>query len=164
MIADWILRLPWDEIQEAARVYQVPYKLLGAIVQTESGGNPYATRYEPDYRYLFNTRAFAENTHVTQPTEEVHQKTSWGLCQVMGGLCRELGFQGQMPELCDPKINLMYACKYIKKLASKYGTESDILAAYNGGSVVKTPGGMYRNQSYVDKSTRYLRDLDALLK
>lgn len=158
----WITYLPWDHIKEAATANTVPWKVLAVITQVESGGEQYATRYEANYRWLYYTAQYANSLNITAVTEEMHQKTSWGYCQVMGANARENGFRLHMPELCKPELNFLYACKFIKKLASKYTEREDVFAAYNAGSVIKTRGGLYTNQQYVDKCDRYLRDLDTL--
>jgi len=162
MIPGWILELPWNKIVEAADAQKVPYKLIGAIVMAESAGLPFATRFEPHWKYFHHVRSHAERLGVTPETEQVHQATSWGLMQVMGGVIRELGFMGHLPELTDETLNLKFGCLKIKQIAQRYSEKSDIIAAYNAGSVIKTPGRMYKNQSYVDKVSTYLRDLERL--
>jgi len=163
MIPRWVTNIPWDHVKQAANDNQVPWKLLGAIVQTESAGETYATRYEPNWRYYYFTDDFARNLGISRPTEEVMQATSWSLGQVMGGTARSLGFEDYLPELCKPELGLKYACLYIKQLTKKYGNnKSDIISAYNAGSIVLEKSGHYRNEAYVDKVSGYLRDLDKI--
>lgn len=159
----WITALPWDHIREAAEEHNVPVKLVAAIVQAESSGDSSAVRHEPNYKWHFSPRIFAENFGITVETETQLQSMSWGLMQVMGGTARELGHKGPLTDLTNPDIGLKYGCLYVKKMAQKYSSKDDIIAAYNAGSVVKTKGGMYMNQLYVDKVSRYLRDLDSVI-
>lgn len=152
--------MPWDDIRAAAVANNVPWKLLGAIAMAETGGDGYKCRYEPAYKYLFNVKEFSSDLGITLATEEMHQKTSWGLCQVMGANARENGFDDHLQKLSDPVLGLKYSCLYIKKLVSKYTTQDDIISAYNAGSVIKDTNGSYKNQYYVSKVAGFLKDLD----
>jgi soluble lytic murein transglycosylase-like protein len=87
---------------------------------------------------------------------------SWGVMQVMGGLARDLGYQGHLPNLCDPNLNINYATLYIQRLRRRWPEESDVIAAYNAGSPRKRASGMYENQRYVDKVTGLLREFRKL--
>ena len=71
-------------------------------------------------------------------------------CQIMGGVARELGFAGYLPELCDPAVGLEYSCRHLKRYYTKYGNWPDTIASYNAGSPRKI-GEIFVNQSYVDK-------------
>lgn len=156
----WIARLPLNVIYEVALDNEVPWTLLAAIVQTESGGDPMAARFEPDYKYLLKSAEFAKLNAITPMTEMMFQKTSWGLCQVMGGVAREHGHTGSLLELLIPEINLRIGCKHIKKFMQKYQNKDDLIAAYNAGTPVKGLDGKYRNQLYVDKVNSYLNALN----
>lgn len=135
--------------------------LFQAIIEVESAWQPYTLRFEPTYKYLLQHRDFASHLGVTNETEEVCQKTSWGLVQIMGGKAREFGFKALMPKLLEPGENLYYGCKLIQSLYTRYGHdhEADVIAAYNAGSALRTAGGMYMNQRYVDKVDQVLRRL-----
>ena len=152
----WISRLPLDAIREVAAETNIPWNLLAAIVQTESGGNQYAARFEPDYKYYFKVKEFAKQNQITEITETVFQKTSWGLCQLMGGLCRELGHTGSLLEMVNQELNLRLCAKHLLNLIKKHPERDAMLAAYNGGSPIKDlKTGKYRNQEYVDKVLGY---------
>lgn len=155
----WISRLPLNVITDVAGEQDVPWPLLAAIVQTESGGNRFAARFEPDYKYLVVPDKFAREQGISQLTELMFQKTSWGLAQIMGGVAREHGFQQSLIELTDPEINLTLACKHIHKLSSRWKDRSDFIAAYNAGSPIKQLDGKYKNQQYVDKVLNYMAAL-----
>jgi soluble lytic murein transglycosylase-like protein len=157
----WITRLPLGTIREVASETNIPWNLLAAIVQTESGGNPYAARFEPDYKYYFKVKEFAKQNQITDITETVLQKTSWGLCQLMGGLCRELGHTGSLLEVLDQELNLKLCAKHLLNLIKKHPERDAMLAAYNAGSPIKDlKTGKYRNQEYVDKVLGYFLELN----
>lgn len=143
---------------EAAKNYLDP-KLVTAIIIQESNGNPFAVRYEPQWKYAFETRGFSLLVGCSEETERIGQMTSYGLMQVMGTVARELGFRGWFTQLCDPAIGVKYGCKKLRKLADRYQDDHDIVAAYNAGSAIKTAGGLYYNQKYVDSVFKHYRSL-----
>ena len=120
----------------AARKMGVPEKLLYRLTEVESAWNPWATRFEP----LF-TRRTRENTYnngTSQETENIHQATSWGLCQIMGYTARRLGWEGPIPALLDPESNLRYACLYLNQLYEDPASEHSwrwATTAYNHGEL-----------------------------
>ena len=135
-----------DDLKELLKAevpaYGLPWEAVYAFVMTESSGNEYAMRHEPQYKWLFG--------HTHSPTERMGQMTSWGLMQVMGAVAREYGFSGHFPALCDPKIGLQYGMKHLKKYYNKHQNWPDTIAAYNAGHP-KRIDGKYENQAYVDK-------------
>lgn len=160
----WVMRLPWQVIEDVADAENVPANLLAAIVQTESSGNRHAVRFEPHYKYLFKTKENAQANGITEATETVFQMTSFGLCQLMGAVARELGLKGTIFQLLEEKTNLTYAAKLIKRLAGRFKERDDIIAAYNAGTPVKTLNGLYKNQTYVDKVNQYLSAIEMARK
>lgn len=160
----WVMRLPWNVIEDVADEENVPAKLLAAIIQTESSNNRLAVRFEPHYKWLFKTKENARDNGITEATETVLQMTSFGYCQVMGAVARELGMKGSIFQLLDEKTNLQYAAKLLKRLAGRYKERDDIIAAYNAGSPIKGLNGAYRNQAYVDKVNLYLSAIEAAQK
>jgi len=147
----WVLKLPWEIIEEVADGENVPSQLLGAIVQAESGNNKWAVRFEPKYKWLYKAKELAQDQGITEQSEIALQMFSWGLSQVMGATARELGLRGPLFQLLDEKTNLEYAAKVLKKLAGRFKSGDDIIAAYNAGFPVKTITGKYKNQGYVDR-------------
>lgn len=160
----WVMRLPWGLIEDVADEENVPVNLLGAIIQTESSNNRYACRFEPHYKWLYRTKDNARDNGLTEATETVMQMTSYGLCQIMGAVARELGIKGSLFQLLDEKTNLQYAAKLLKRLAMKYKERDDIIAAYNAGSPIKGLNGVYRNQPYVDKVNLYISAIEQARK
>ena len=128
--------------------------LVWAIVMTESGGDPWAMRYEPRYRYLVNARTrqpfrtlspeervsatapadFLPPAGVSADTEWTAQRTSWGLMQVMGAVARELGHKGPLSALCSPAVGVTLGCRVLAgHLAWAGGDVFRAVRAYNGG-------------------------------
>jgi soluble lytic murein transglycosylase-like protein len=154
--------LPEDELLALCARYGVFHdidpKLLRAIVQVESSARPYASRYEPQTtRYIRDAYQYARVAGVTAETENSHQQTSWGLMQVMGFTAREMGFEGNLPELCMPENGIDYGARYLKKLQERYGKpgtlewDERVVASYNAGSPRKGADGKFVNDSYLKK-------------
>lgn len=144
---------------DAAKRYQLPAPLVLAIVQAESGGDPWAIRYEPGFfqRYIAGKPVLAR-APCSEQTEATMQATSWGLMQVMGATARERGFRGVfLSEMCDPRIGLDWGCCHLDHLTKKHlkvGGWAAVVAAYNAGSP-KKENGQFVNQAYVDKIVRF---------
>jgi len=158
-------------LRELCALYDVPYRVVLALIEVESKGNPYAIRVEPAYPYLWDVkkkRPFTipedhnrssmvapstfHSLHGSRNTEWVGQKTSWGPMQVMGAVAREYGFEGWFPELCgDPGVQLgiIHFSRLYRKYESQWGWQG-AAAAYNAGSAILVDG-KFKNQQYVDK-------------
>lgn len=138
----------------AATAYGLESDLVEALVQIESGGNPYAWNPEPKYRWLWNVRTHRPFRALT--AEEAASKTppldfpvlagdrdqewwgqqaSWGLMQVMGAVARELGCRVPfLPELTRPDLNLDLGCRHLAShLKWAQGNTRKALGAYNAG-------------------------------
>lgn len=142
-------------IEKIAKRHDLPVSLVSAIVRVESGGNPWAIRYEPQFyeRYIA-PKAMKAKAPCSAQTEGRMQATSWGLMQIMGATARETGFNGVfLSELCDPEMGLDWGCRYLAKLFKRFGGQGDeaVIAAYNAGSPRKQSDGLFVNQVYVDK-------------
>ncbi len=128
--------------------------LVQAVVLQESGGNPFAYRPEPRFRYFVDAKTGRPFRAVspdelaskvappdfptlagTREQEWWGQQASWGLCQLMGALAREQGFRGPyLPELCDPETNLTLGCRVLAgALAWAHGDIIRALGSYNAG-------------------------------
>lgn len=139
---------------DAADSVGLPFALVTAIVQVESGGNRYAWNPEPRYRYLWNVktqRPFRSVLPVElaakfppkdfpalagDPDQEWWgQQASWGLMQIMGAVAREQGFDAPyLPELTDPAANLLVGCRHLRGLVQwADGDLPRAAAAYNAG-------------------------------
>lgn len=157
-MSDFIYLLPWDKITSISKHFDIDRILLGSIILTESFGEDSITRYEQHYKYLYDPKSFAKRLRTTETTEIIHQRTSWGLCQIMGALARELGFDRHLPNLIDPEINLLYACRHLKNLFVNYKDQKKVISAYNAGSPIVS-NGVFQNQKYVDKVLWYISEI-----
>lgn len=149
-------------IIDCAQDYNLDPNLIRAVILTESAGQSWATRYEPGFKYTLNVESYSAILGITQITETTHQKTSWGLMQVMGCVARELGFKDHLPMLCLPYWGITIGCKKLGELSRRYQREEDVVASYNAGSVIKTKSGVYVNERYVDTVYKYLREFRKL--
>lgn len=132
------------------QAYDLDPELVRAVVAVESCGNPYAVRYEPGYRYLFDPPRVRPGG-CSVDTETVLQKTSWGLMQVMGAVLRERGYQGWLTAiLSDPIAQVEYGCRHLKSLINRWGIPGGI-AAYNAGHPRRDAAGNFVNADYVEK-------------
>lgn len=131
--------------------------LVKAIVMTESAGNTWAVRFEPAWKYFTEVQSHATKSRVSFETERTCQAMSWGLMQVMGAVCRELNFDGNLTMLCQEDIGLKYGVKKLKTLLKKYPIQNDAVAAYNAGIPKHQANGNYMNQHYVDKVNAFIK-------
>lgn len=153
-----------DIARTFAQKHGIPEQLLRALVQVESAGDPWAMRFEPGYRWLWDVRAgkpyrgdaqsLPAPSFVSQETELTGQRTSWGLLQVMGAVAREHGYRGRyLSVLCDPEFGMEYGCLHLKHLHSRFSAQGweGVTAAYNAGSPRRRDDGRWVNQPYVDR-------------
>ena len=140
-------------IEKYGKEYRIPQHIIKAIIKVESNFNSDAMRYEPDYKWL---KLPLDKYHYNEATEEVSQKTSWGLMQVMGAVAREKGFEGNyLSKLLKPQIGIKYGCKHLYSYYKKYNSWEDAISSYNQGSPRTNDEGEYENQEYVDKVLHY---------
>lgn len=169
-IPAWARKLPWPMIDDASRKHKLEPELIASVIMVESAGNPAACRFEPQYRYTWNTRDFAELIGCTEPTMKVMQKSSYGLMQVMGGVAYEHGLHHEVKSwqrwptaLCDSELGIEYGCRHLALKKREYGEDAcRIYAAYNAGSVRMSKGGMFLNQRNVDHFYKYYKELTEL--
>lgn len=142
-------------IQAAAATAGLDVAFVGAIIRVESSGEPFSWKPEPRYSYLWDVarkRPFRalmsdEIGSASAPPdfpslagsrdqEWTGQRSSWGLCQVMGAVAREEGFTAPyLTELVDPAANLTVGCRHIRSLVAWAGPNNltQAAAAYNAG-------------------------------
>lgn len=141
-------------IETTATSFGLDPNVVEAVVVTESGGNPWAYRPEPTYRYLVNVktrhpfrRLSLEEQHSNtapadfptlagSPDQEWQaQRASWGLMQVMGAVAREQGCRAPfLTVLCDVVTGLEFGCKVLAgHLRWSANDLHRALRAYNGG-------------------------------
>lgn len=142
-----------------SKQFGLDQRLFAAIITVESAWRSYAVRFEPNFD-LSGIEAdiphMAKENAVTQDTERMLLKFSWGLGQVMGATARWCGFFGPLPQLCEPYVGALWAARYLERLVKKYPNRTDAIAAYNAGSPRFTKSKEYVNQAYVDKVLKHL--------
>lgn len=161
MMTQWMQELPWNLIVQAARPLSLDINFVAAIVMQETTGVSWKTKYEPNFRHLLTPGKFAVSRGISEETETINQKTSWGLMQIMGAVAREVGFRTDLPELGKPAIGLKWGCMKLRAVTDRYGKGGlqDVAAAWNAGSIVKDASGALVNQRYVVSVMRYYNDL-----
>jgi hypothetical protein len=153
----------WALCKISGPQYGITPSLLAALAWKESSFDPYAWNPEPRYHYLFDVRTghpFRALTNAEAvssfPPADFHslradpdnefwaQRASWGLCQLMGAVARELGFHGPyLTALVKPDVNLDLGAHHLSKQIARFGTAADGLSAYNAGSPVQSNRGDY---------------------
>lgn len=150
-------------ISAAATRHGLDPVVLAALVWKESAGDRHAIRHEPGYRWLWDTYNwkpfrrlevvemfrsappddFRGPTGASAPTEWAAQRTSWGLCQVMGAVARERGFRGPfLSSLMEPEIGMEYGALHLSALLRRWEL-ADALSAYNAGAPTETNDATY---------------------
>lgn len=139
----------------------VPPVLILSIIYQESRGAVWATRYEPDYNYLYMPMVYKDKLGISLATETNHQKTSWGLMQIMLATAREEGFDDYAPALCVPATNIHFGAKVLSRLLNKYAGINPAIAAYNAGTpqMRQDGSGLYKNQLYVDSVQKWMIEI-----
>jgi hypothetical protein len=141
-------------------IYDVNPVDIYALIMTESAGDTLAIRYEPNYMWTYDYRQWATKWRVSLETSAMLQKTSFGLCQLMGSVFIQLGFEKIPLIYLDVTNNIKAGIKFWVLKRKQYGSNPlDLYAAYNAGSVRYADNGNYVNQSAV---TRYRRHHDEI--
>lgn len=167
-------------IQSAAARHVLPPLLITAVIQTESGGNPWAWNPEPKYIWFWDVRRNRPFRMITQAEvnsqippadfpclagdrdqEWWAQQASWGLMQVMGAVAREHGcVLPYLPQLCDPEQGIEFGCRHLSSLKGRFLAAhgwDGVIAAFNAGSPRRVNvTGPFENQVYVDKVNKNL--------
>jgi soluble lytic murein transglycosylase-like protein len=78
-----------------------------------------------------------------------------GICQILPSTGIWMGFN--ILELFIPERNIECTCKYLRYQYGRYETTTEVIAAYNAGSVIRNSSGSFVNQEYVDKVSRHFR-------
>lgn len=158
------MALPWNLLMTGAKLSDLDVDLVAAIAMFESQGKAWMTRYDPTFKRLVNIPSYAKSRMISEETETIHQKTAWGYLQVFGGAARDLGFNGDLPELSRPSTGLRWGCARLKTLVERVGIRSieDIISAWGNlnGSVVRDADGTHQNHRYVVGVMRYYNQLN----
>lgn len=162
LLSDKYPGLPWREIFEFGEKYRVEDELICAVMMQESGGNQYATRYEPRWKYWADPERYALNLGSTVETERMGQATSFGYMQIMGAVARELNFTGWFGMLYLPSYNVNLGTAKLAKLLHQYRDPFEVLAAYNAGKPRRDSKGNFLNQGYVDSVIKRYKEMKAI--
>lgn len=138
---------------------QINTQLCLAIAGHETNYDASKTRYEPRWSYFSTPYWFANKLGISVDTERILQAISWGPLQVMGSVCRELGYCDQLPLLVQPELGILFGCRKLKSLSAMYSNEKDVIASFNAGKPTKDAYGNYINQGYVSDVTKRLNEL-----
>jgi len=120
--------------RKAAAAQSLDAALVCAVVEQESGWNPWAMRYEPAFFAKYVANLYTNNK--ISVSEAYARGFSWGLMQVMGQVARETGFDAAfLSALCDPEQGLATGCKVLRrKFDAMAGDMARALLAWNGGA------------------------------
>ena len=151
-------------IVAASTRFGVEAAFLAAIVMQESSGDTWAMRYEPAYNYLWdveankpfrgvmNPQTFPAPDGVSSQTEWMSQKTSFGCCQILGAVARELCYPNKyLTSLCDPDVGVEYGARLIARIMTSHKDPAEIASVYNSGHVA----GDLANDPYVTSVAKY---------
>ncbi len=118
---------------KAAAAHSLNPALVCAVIEQESGWNPWAMRYEPAFFTRYVAPLYTNNK--ISASEAYARGFSWGLMQVMGQVARENGFDAPfLSVLCDPEQGIAVGCRVlVRKLAAAGGDVTRGLLAWNGG-------------------------------
>lgn len=132
---------PYEKIiKDNAKKYNLKSEIVAQVILQESGGNPYAFRYEPAFfdKYLENKLPYTLggefNAEISINSEIRFRAFSFGLMQIMGQTAREMGFQGYLPELYEAEKNIDLGCKILRRNLDEFNNDYKLaLSAYNSG-------------------------------
>lgn len=159
MVPSWIWNLPMNLIAKEANKAGLDRNLVCAMIMVESSGHEFSSCYERHWHYWCNIPSFAKLCGISEATEKVHQATSWGPMQIMGGVAREIGYARALPLLGSASMGMHWGCKKLKLVINKHGYVDDAISSYNQGSPRKFPNGKYENQAYVDKVNKFWNEI-----
>jgi soluble lytic murein transglycosylase-like protein len=127
---------------EVALAHGLEPCLVCAVIEQESGWNPWAIRFEPAFFAKYVAPLYTNNK--VSASEAYARGFSWGLMQVMGQTARENAFAGEfLSALCEPRQGIATGCVVLqRKLAAAAGDVERALLAWNGGANTSYPGAV----------------------
>lgn len=120
--------------KSVADTFGLTPSLVCAVCEQESGWNPNATRFEPDFkeRYIDRLNLSEEETN--------NRSTSWGLMQIMGQSAVEIGYSNPFEQLLMPEVGLVWGCRLLElKFQHARMDVKTALLLWNGGGNVSYP-------------------------
>lgn len=147
-----------SNIIQISQSFNLDDTLVAAICEVESSGIPGKTRYESTWTYFEDPKSYAASLGITEETETLLQKFSYGPMQVMGAVAREHGYRGHLPLLCSEYLGVYYGCVHLRWLTLKHGySGDDLISSYNWGTPRKGGDQQYLNQNYVDQVKKWVQ-------
>lgn len=146
VLKEWVERL----IPEVGKRYGIEVALLRAIVEKESGGYPFAVRYEPGLSGQQWFQDTVKRYHLDYDNPIVH--SSIGPAQILTVICYNYGAIG-IPNLLlgDVKGSLGYGAQHLLTALKRYkGDIRRAVSAYNAGHDTDT-----NYDSYVEPVMAY---------
>lgn len=102
---------------------------------------------------LLSSLCRAESNHnVRAINKDDGDGDSIGICQIKLTTAKDMGFRGSEQELYDPKTNIFYAAKYLRRQIRTCGTIFGGVEAYNLGHCGP-------NSRYLKRVKRFYGDL-----
>lgn len=146
-----------EPINEAAAFYNIKPQWIKGIIWIESHGDPSPTpRWEKhlsEHSYglgqvLPSTALWILRTPSRFPLPpRIRQRLTEGRVGYT-----EVGERAFNEVLQDPEVSIYLTASYLRYQLDRYdGNIRDAVAAYNAGSVRRTPEGAYENRWHVDK-------------
>ena len=136
-------------IKRASLDHNVNIDLICAVIQQESAGNPWASRFEPRFydHYIKGKTPNELPGHwpslkvTTTQTEAFNRAKSFGLMQIMGNTARLHGFNADfLDQLFDISTNIDMGTLILASMLKKHGGDTEkALLAWNGGGNKKYP-------------------------
>ena len=144
----------WLSLAEKwSRQTGVPVALILATIEQESGGNPKATRYEPEYldRYV---RGNKKNEMIAETCKLDYMQiaTSYGLMQLMFPLAYGYGARS-LEDVLDPDHNIRYGAAHLGTLIKNCRFPSTEMIC------IRTVAGAYNGAG---SGSGYARNIEAL--
>lgn len=118
-----------EDLAFVANHLALPIDVLSAQVQVESGGDPYAFRYEPAFfdRYIRHHETAAAFKYGPLAA------CSYGLLQILLETAMELGFADAPERLFVPRVGVLWGARYLRRCVDRAGGDVFLgLQAYNG--------------------------------
>jgi hypothetical protein len=119
--------------RQIAIAHSLPPEIILGIIERESNWDEWSIRFEPGFLAKYVNPLYLAGKFTA--TEAYARSFSWGLMQLMGEDARENGFQGPLPQLCDPATGIEYGCREFGKIfKATNGDINSALERWNGGS------------------------------
>jgi soluble lytic murein transglycosylase-like protein len=144
-------------IEKISAAHGVDSTLVIAIIHVESSLKSKTCRYEPGYQWLVDVDFWAKKQGFSSATEEALQKFSWGPMHIMGATARDHGFDGFIPDLCQPELGIEFGVRHLKSQLKRYkGNVLEAISSYNAGREMCDLTGC-EDEKYVMKVVNWMR-------